>query len=577
MWRPDDPQGKESRKIAHMIVPWTRGKGLDLGCGPERAYPHMIGMDGNRANSGGNGATIVGDCTKLGTFADASMDFVFSSHLLEHIVDTRAALAEWWRVIKPGGSLVLYLPHRDFYPNIGEDGANPDHKHDFLPEDILAAMRDVAPSWLLAENEERNQGQEYSFYQVFIKTEDGQQVARPWRKDQPTCLVIRYGGIGDMLMVTSVLPGLKAQGYRITMNCTPTNFELLKHDPHIADWWLQDKDQVPNAALGGYWGALRHEGRWDKIVNLCESIERSLLTIPSDLAFYHSDEARRRVVGKVNYVQRTHEIADVPFEKPQIRFYMTKEECDAAVAFRNSTGARRVPVVAWVPNGSSQHKHYSFTDILATWVLKNTPAHLVMLGDGATSVVYQERIEETLKKNGCDMSRWHPKAGKWSAREALTFVTTCADVVVGPETGMLNAVSSKETVAKVIMLSHSSAANLTRDWANTTVMTPSAEAAPCYPCHRMHYDIDHCPQNEQHQSAKCAAGIEPKALFEAVKAAIKQQHARLDPSAFPPPRRGFPSGDPTPAAADALQKAMADNLSPGAIHALTRKPRLIKG
>ncbi len=43
--------------------------------------------------------------------ADQSLDYVFSSHCLEHLAHWRAALHEWQRVIKPGGILYLYLPH----------------------------------------------------------------------------------------------------------------------------------------------------------------------------------------------------------------------------------------------------------------------------------------------------------------------------------------------------------------------------------------------------------------------------------------------------------------------------------
>lgn len=44
-WDPQAQQGCEHRKIRWEIVPWTRGKGLDLGCGVEKAYPHFIGVD----------------------------------------------------------------------------------------------------------------------------------------------------------------------------------------------------------------------------------------------------------------------------------------------------------------------------------------------------------------------------------------------------------------------------------------------------------------------------------------------------------------------------------------------------
>ncbi|MGE4528127.1 MAG: methyltransferase domain-containing protein [Rhodospirillaceae bacterium] len=46
----------------------------------------------------------------LPDIADASVDFVFSLNVLEHIADDRAILAELFRILKPGGRLFLYLP-----------------------------------------------------------------------------------------------------------------------------------------------------------------------------------------------------------------------------------------------------------------------------------------------------------------------------------------------------------------------------------------------------------------------------------------------------------------------------------
>jgi SAM-dependent methyltransferase len=41
---------------------------------------------------------------------DASLDVVLTSHVMEHVPDTTAALNELMRVLKPGGSLVLLVP-----------------------------------------------------------------------------------------------------------------------------------------------------------------------------------------------------------------------------------------------------------------------------------------------------------------------------------------------------------------------------------------------------------------------------------------------------------------------------------
>jgi SAM-dependent methyltransferase len=49
------------------------------------------------------------DLQKL-PFADASYDFVFASHVLEHVPDDRKAIAEIRRILKPGGWAILPVP-----------------------------------------------------------------------------------------------------------------------------------------------------------------------------------------------------------------------------------------------------------------------------------------------------------------------------------------------------------------------------------------------------------------------------------------------------------------------------------
>jgi glycosyltransferase involved in cell wall biosynthesis len=46
-------------------------------------------------------------------FADASLDYVLSSHVLEHFYDPIGAIKEWLRVVRPGGYVFMIVPHRD--------------------------------------------------------------------------------------------------------------------------------------------------------------------------------------------------------------------------------------------------------------------------------------------------------------------------------------------------------------------------------------------------------------------------------------------------------------------------------
>lgn len=531
VWRAEDPQGAESKKIKHLIVPYTRGLGLDLGCGPWKAWPHFIGVDNFDEWAGFEWRPDVpADCTNLSMFADASLNFVFSSHLLEHIENTEKTLREWWRVIRPDGHLVLYLPHKDFYPNIGEEGSNPDHKHDFLPADIVAIMERVG-GWDLVENQDRNGGTEYSFLQVYRKTK-GNKHAYPCRmrnpKQKPRCLVIRYGGFGDMIQASSVLPGLKEEGYHIVFNTTPRGHDVIRHDPHVDEFMIQDVDQVPNEELTEYWKALGPE--YDRVINLCETIEGTLLAIPGRRNHSMSKRARH-VLMDINYLEFTHAVADVP---PPYRphFYATAAERKEAADFRKKIGG--APVIVWTLTGSSIHKAWPWSGDVAAWLVEHTDARILYEG-GRDTQVLEIAIAQALVKHFLDIDyeESHPMklsellarlkahfggnrifcfSGRRTIRESMAFIDQ-ADMMVGPETGMLNA-ASMMSVPKVVMLSHSSKVNLTRDWVNTTTIEPVG--VDCYPCHRLHYDRAFCPEDEPTGAAACAASIRPERVFKAI-------------------------------------------------------------
>lgn len=46
-------------------------------------------------------------------FKNECLDYVLSSHVIEHIYDTIGTLKEWWRVLKVGGYLYNVVPHKE--------------------------------------------------------------------------------------------------------------------------------------------------------------------------------------------------------------------------------------------------------------------------------------------------------------------------------------------------------------------------------------------------------------------------------------------------------------------------------
>ncbi len=519
-WTIDGKQAFESAKIAHLIVPYTRGRVLDIGSGNSKGWPHFIGVDDltDRILFGHSfRADIVSSADDLSLFADRSVDAVFSSHCLEHVEDHELALSEWWRVIRTDGYLSLYLPHKDLYPNIGEEGANPDHKHDFVPDDIIGAMRSIADEsgtgWVLLENETRSQNEEYSFFLVFQKTVATECIEQLWQRNpqgKKRLLIVRFGAIGDCIQAGSVLPGLKAQGWHITFMTTPQAQEVLRERPEIDDWIIQDKGQVPPQQLAAYLEQIRE--RFDKVLDFCESIEGALLTLPGRTNHTWTWEARHKLLN-VNYEERMHDLAGVPYGFTT-RFLPTKDERREAVEYRNGISG---PVVYWAIGGTAVHKLYPFTNVVISWLLQRTDAHIV-LAAGPDLRELEAGLVAHLTSQGVDMSRIHHTVDDWEIRRALTFVEY-ADVVVGPETGILNAAAHLD-VPKVVMLSHSSAENLTRHWKNTNALTP--ENCPCYPCHMLHYNWEFCVKVKETQAALCASNIKPEWVYKAIQAVLRR-------------------------------------------------------
>src|SRR6185436_10066275 len=75
-------------------------------------------------------------------FADASVDWVVSIEVLEHLDDARGWLAEVHRVLAPGGVVVLTTPQR------APDGVvrDPYHVHEFEPAELGALLAETFDS-----------------------------------------------------------------------------------------------------------------------------------------------------------------------------------------------------------------------------------------------------------------------------------------------------------------------------------------------------------------------------------------------------------------------------------------------
>lgn len=574
VWDINAPQGNESGKIKWEIVKWTRGTGLDLGCGMQKTFPHFIGVD-----SGKDGLLFghpinpdvrVATAARLPMFASGSLDFVFSSHVLEHfplktehirqlaqthrMVDENTAaqaLAEWMRVIKVDGYLVLYVPDEEAYPKVGEEGANPDHCFNCNYETVLQLMRETCTAWDLVDFQTRHGGQEYSLFFVFQKKNSKQRTSweskpKPLPAIEPgsleevtappqmSCGLVRYGAYGDLLQCSSVAAGLKKQGYHVTLYTSPPGHEVIQHDPNIDELYLQDKDQVPNQYLGQFWAY--QSKKYAKWVNLSESVESTLLAQPGRSVHGFSPAARHALMNH-NYLEMQHLIADVPHE-PAVAFYPTETEAAWARKERTKLLYGRSAhdafnlqgrLIMWSLAGSSVHKTWGGLDQAIARILVTFPAaHVVFVGAADCRI-----LETGWEKE----PRVHCRSGEYSIRQSLALLQVC-DVVIGPETGVLNAAACME-IPKVLFLSHSTHENLSRDWKGYVMALASRDthcpgrgknAAPA--CHQLHYNWDHCRMyGEQGDpmwgTAQCQADLPFEGVWDAIRWAIGATYPQL--------------------------------------------------
>lgn len=116
-------KAKTRREKEHFFERFCQGRGLDIGYGGDLLAPNCCGFD-----------IEDGDAQHLAPLKDETFNFVYSSHTLEHLSNPKLALHNWWRVLKPGGHLILYLPERNLYEKKKTLPSrwNTSHKHFFL-------------------------------------------------------------------------------------------------------------------------------------------------------------------------------------------------------------------------------------------------------------------------------------------------------------------------------------------------------------------------------------------------------------------------------------------------------------
>jgi predicted SAM-dependent methyltransferase len=126
----------ESEKVKPLIYQYLQGKKsvIDIGVGhAEKITQNAVGIDTRKLP---NVDLVINpnDIYKLHEFPgyEGGFDLCFSSHLLEHLTNDRAALLSWSKLLSKDGIMILYLPDVNYYK---ED--NPDHRQYYTLENFF--------------------------------------------------------------------------------------------------------------------------------------------------------------------------------------------------------------------------------------------------------------------------------------------------------------------------------------------------------------------------------------------------------------------------------------------------------
>ena len=463
------------------LVPYTRGVGLDLSEGLKaKLFKHWISSSETR---GLNWKDVSG-------FGTNSLDFVFSTGVLDYFVvekDIPGRLRQWWRIIKPGGALCLIQSAK-------------------LSEDVVLSA--MGTGFDLAVRQQYEDEDTKLWLHVYVKREDGKKTFSHQKPiPKPSVCVIRYGAIGDMFVASSILPGLKEQGYHVVLNTSDTGMELLAGHPCVDEFIPYQKDQIDTQGeLDEYWLWLHK--KYGRTINLCETMEVAVCSIRGSSGFTWPDAVRRKYRA-ANYYEFLHDIAQVPLPpKPMIPL-TDRERAKARKSLKSGFN------LLWVLCGSSVNKRVWQLDYVLGY-----PGHPGLLQEfPGLNVTF-------VGDESCKILEWpyqnHPRiscrSGEIGLRETAALVEA-VDCVIGPETGIVN-ISGMSDTQTIVFLSHTSEDTLCRYWHNYQALTP--EGVDCFPCYKIHYSPASC-RIDEHGRAACQVGIEVETVKQAIRNVVAKQ------------------------------------------------------
>jgi len=146
--------GNKEQEVEYLLkwAPETCNLALDLGCGETKIADWFTGVDRTRGETARvNGTTfkcnpdVLCDIDNL-PYENGTVDYIVSSHSLEHITNPIETLNYWVEKLRVGGRIGIIVPDWRYTWSCENDDSryNPDgHKHDFTPPELERVIKSI--------------------------------------------------------------------------------------------------------------------------------------------------------------------------------------------------------------------------------------------------------------------------------------------------------------------------------------------------------------------------------------------------------------------------------------------------
>jgi ADP-heptose:LPS heptosyltransferase len=338
-------------------------------------------------------------------------------------------------------------------------------------------------------------------------------------------IVTHFGTIGDQVLSTPALLGLKRKFDWLTMVCPSRMAGLLENLDLVDKFILFDPDSKTKEALLKKFAKDKNHAFLREVQEIEEHEKEYLLEQNEGLIYDHNLNFHGTMVGPIvwrkgsenferaslssgkgallnrlehrnsNYTDQFLLRAGVtdlvlPTERAPL-FRLSRQEKRRVKNWKKRRGIKPNDILLmWQLCGSGPNKIYPHFGRVVVELMLRYPMLKVVISGDEKSAVTAEKIFKTwpqLKVESQLVHRLFSNCGKYDLRTSATLVDAC-DIFIGPDTGFFHIAQALEKY-QVLIIAHTEPHVVTKYYRNCeSVMSPWH----CAPCHRI-IDSPRCP------------------------------------------------------------------------------------